>query len=490
MSAKYESIINRLTHAVKSAGAHETSPYDSDATVTRVDGDTAWVHLAGGIDETPVKKTIDCKAGDTVQVRVGGGTAFLVGNQTAPPTDDTTAVKGINSVSKTVKKVKAIADKASRIAGNTAQYFWHTQDGTDTGVHITEVPQATFEANPTGGNLLARSNGIAVRDGLTELATFGSDGIALYNDNGNETFKARSGSGRIRYSADLRVLFGDTFKGTFVYGREISDWGDVTIEYAIGSTTSVDYYTRSHAISFVDNVFQVTEDEYTLTLEDNGSSVSYTVTASQAVSFVTKISFAPLTDTDASEVCVGIFPDETNSAPFIVGIGTSDEDRRNALAVGWDGSIMVETDAYVYRGDTGGHSVSEWVDLTDTTERIAIDSGNNQAVLNIKSQGCLALRFVSVTVSVESAYTWAAGANLVSYELVGTLPPPNEMPVLCGSYFGSHAISARLEKDGNYAKITIRNASDTAINLTANSRIALSFLYPNAQGVLASEGRV
>lgn len=75
------------------------------------------------------------------------------------------------------------ANYASRIASNTNQYFWHTETGADTGAHITEIPREDFLADPTngGGNLLARSNGVAVRDGLTELAQFGSNGVALYD---------------------------------------------------------------------------------------------------------------------------------------------------------------------------------------------------------------------------------------------------------------------------------------------------------------------
>lgn len=79
------------------------------------------------------------------------------------------------------KLAKLWATNALSIAGNTNQYFWFAGTGTDTGAHITEVPRETFLADPTngGGNLLARSNGIAVRDGLTELATFGANGARI-----------------------------------------------------------------------------------------------------------------------------------------------------------------------------------------------------------------------------------------------------------------------------------------------------------------------
>ena len=86
------------------------------------------------------------------------------------------------------KAVEAVnvATEAISIAGNTNQYFWHTETGTDTGAHITEIPQEEFLADPEhgGGNLLARTNGIAVRDGLKETATFGASGSRIGEENG------------------------------------------------------------------------------------------------------------------------------------------------------------------------------------------------------------------------------------------------------------------------------------------------------------------
>lgn len=73
------------------------------------------------------------------------------------------------------------ANSAKQIAEDTNQHFWTTETGTDTGAHITEKTQDDFLADPQngGGNLLARSNGIAVRDGLQELATFGATGAQI-----------------------------------------------------------------------------------------------------------------------------------------------------------------------------------------------------------------------------------------------------------------------------------------------------------------------
>lgn len=64
---------------------------------------------------------------------------------------------------------------------DTLQYFWTEQNEQDAGAHITEVTKEEFLADPTnaGGNLLAKSDGISIRDGLTELASFGADGSRI-----------------------------------------------------------------------------------------------------------------------------------------------------------------------------------------------------------------------------------------------------------------------------------------------------------------------
>ena len=86
------SIEKELVDVIKSAGSKETKPFDTQATVTRVEGQTVWVHIPGGVDETPIKRTISAKEGDVVHVRVSGGSAWLMGNASSPPTDDTQAL--------------------------------------------------------------------------------------------------------------------------------------------------------------------------------------------------------------------------------------------------------------------------------------------------------------------------------------------------------------------------------------------------------------
>lgn len=81
--------IEDFVGAVRSAEEKRTHAYDTPAQVVRIEDGTAWVHIPGGVDETPVKLTINAKVGDVVQIRVGGGGAWITGNVTSPPTDNT-----------------------------------------------------------------------------------------------------------------------------------------------------------------------------------------------------------------------------------------------------------------------------------------------------------------------------------------------------------------------------------------------------------------
>lgn len=122
MSSSLNRIKKNIIEAMQSANNQGTSAYDSVAEVRRVEGDTAWVHIAGGVDETPVKLTIAAKAGDVVQVRVGGGRAWITGNASAPPTDDKTAITAkslANIAGNRAKIAQKVADQA-QIAANSA----------------------------------------------------------------------------------------------------------------------------------------------------------------------------------------------------------------------------------------------------------------------------------------------------------------------------------------------------------------------------------
>ncbi len=104
-------IVNTIVKALQELNKSKTSSYDTTATVTRIEGDTVYVHIPGGVDETPADKTIDAKVGQTVQVRISNSRAFLVGNSSAPPTDDTVANRALSIARKSHKTVAKIYEK-------------------------------------------------------------------------------------------------------------------------------------------------------------------------------------------------------------------------------------------------------------------------------------------------------------------------------------------------------------------------------------------
>jgi hypothetical protein len=87
----------------------------------------------------------------------------------------------LQGTNKVLRSLGRIVETVKDIATNTHQYFWFTEEGEDTGAHITEIPQEEFLADPDhgGGNLLANSNGVAVRDGREELSVFSAEGCRI-----------------------------------------------------------------------------------------------------------------------------------------------------------------------------------------------------------------------------------------------------------------------------------------------------------------------
>ena len=105
--------VKEIASAMKES---KTKAYDTVAKVLRIDEKTAYVHIDGGADETPAQMAINCKTGDTVKIRVSGGKAWVTGNITAPPTDDSAA-----EVAQRV--ANAVAKSYGKFAGLTVENF-------------------------------------------------------------------------------------------------------------------------------------------------------------------------------------------------------------------------------------------------------------------------------------------------------------------------------------------------------------------------------
>jgi len=242
---------------------------DYTGTVTKVEGSTAYVQLTGSeITDTPVALSIDAKPGDRVRVRVCNGKAWITGNDTAPPTNDTKSIRQLQQVAadndKRVNKMQKAVDETAGLAANTNQYFWFTEEGSDTGAHVTEIPRKQFIADPEhgGGNMLMRSNGLAIRNGLVELAKLFAGGIQIGKNNG---FRVRIGDDSI----ELLDSAGST---------------GFSIDLVGGSTSRIIANTYNYSASTaMSNTFNapISSNTITFRLSSNGHTYTATKTASQ-----------------------------------------------------------------------------------------------------------------------------------------------------------------------------------------------------------------
>lgn len=93
MSDKIDKLAKGIRDAITESADRKPSPYDTQATVLSKEGDILWVHIPGGVDRTPVRRTVDADKGDKVMVRISDGRAWTIGNMTNPPTDGRLAEK-------------------------------------------------------------------------------------------------------------------------------------------------------------------------------------------------------------------------------------------------------------------------------------------------------------------------------------------------------------------------------------------------------------
>lgn len=127
-------LIKEIMDALNAAQKNKTEPYDRQGEVKRIEGKIAWVKLEGSDRETPIQMTIACDVGDTVQARIGGGSAWLTGNLTAPPTDDKKANQAISMVTNVVQEIQETVDEAlediASVEDVTVQYCLSTSSST------------------------------------------------------------------------------------------------------------------------------------------------------------------------------------------------------------------------------------------------------------------------------------------------------------------------------------------------------------------------
>ena len=363
--------ISEMIQALKEAQDSAPKPFDTPAEVLRIEGDTAWVQIPGSDDETPVNLTIAAKEGDTVQVRVSGGTAFLVGNATAPPTDDKKAI----NAQETADEAQTAAEQAQADINEQKETFWHDDNGAhilgslngyrndlkSDGMHIVQVSTdkevAKFAADAC--RIGEESWSRAVIDNHSLQLIWGTHETYFHVSNLND---ASASKAHVR-----SVYIGDGSRVNFRTGFDILGSPDiisvtvngVAVEYsmyedtrpyrpplgvkiqpapAVGDVVVVDYYTRADIYAYT---FGSRESESITGAFSISEGINNEVTGSYS-----KASGYYLIANGEHQTCIGKnnVSDIAGKYAFIIGNGTGSLDayRSNAFAVQWDGTV--ETD--------------------------------------------------------------------------------------------------------------------------------------------------
>lgn len=333
-------------------------------------------------------------------------------------------------------------EKVSKLAGDTAQYFWYTSTGTDTGAHITEVPQDEWSNSTSpnyhkGGNLLARSNGIAIRDGLNELATFSADGITMKDSEQNEIFDVSVRSGNITHILRYGYASSDGYGGVINLGRTIDTFTSISVTYHPSADptdiTTLDFYSLPISIALSDTdlyAFYVTQT--------NSSTLDISFYSKDSDGFgelvCDNITIVYTTTQITSEMNLGAYPDDTLAAPLRIGNGAAGS-ISNAFAVDWAGNGLFAGNDIRYgcnADSSGGTSLIRGERfngyyLSDSTAFVVIDVYKVGRLVNIlcQCQRTYGIQvgsnfFTGVTPRVpRPAMEYATGAGFYSQSVIG-----------------------------------------------------------------------
>ena len=405
--------------AALNAKPKQPQPYDTTAEVVRVDGSTAWVHIPGGVDETPVQMSVNARIGDTVRVRVGGGTAWLVGNDTAPPTDDKKANEAqakVDEVADYVSTHMELTDDGLQISADGNQ--WKVIVKND-GVYVVD-PSGRYASQfssyaqlgvSDGSHSIIDENGQRFygSDGTTQLANIGygegasesGTAVAPYYTFGT---RAEGVVGNYSFAAGYGVLA--TKKYSYAEGNETEATG--TYSHAEGRRSKASGFV-SHAEGYnssasgegshAEGIGATAEGKYSHA--ENSSDAygnrSHSENVGEAYgegshaenSGIARgdYSHAQGYGTDASsdyQTALGKFNvvDDADTYAVIIGNGTA-ATRSNALAVKWNGDVVLPANATV-----DGVDVSELdndVDNINMSSTSSVSSGSNTTLCNTGS---------------------------------------------------------------------------------------------------------
>lgn len=363
-----------LLDAINTISQSKDRSCDTPATVLRVEGDTVWVHIDGGADETPVQKTINCEQGETVQVRISNGSAFLVGNASAPPTDDKTA--------NVAHFVAEQADEKATEAIETANAIVHTvREKVDIGDSNIQDLSSTMYQNAYGVNIyndtLAVGDSYAHIDGnsfdikqATTAGTIDDANDTVIASFGQEVTVGVRAAGTV---GDYSQVFGIdcVASGDYSHAEGIITEANGNYSHAEGNQTYADGYashaegatthaigpyshaegsrTRAQAVESHAEGSQAyatgvtSHAEGTLTIAEGNSSHAEGARSTASGEFSHAQNMWTIAASQA-QTAIGKYniEDDNNIYALIIGNGTYNSVRSDALRADWSGNVQID----------------------------------------------------------------------------------------------------------------------------------------------------
>lgn len=259
MASKLDKIKSDFVEAMN-ASQRKTSAYDTEAEVVRIDGNTAWVHIAGGVTETPVQLTINAQKGDKVQVRVSNEGAWLMGNATAPPTDDTKA----NEADKKAAEAKYLAVDAADAAVKADIAAQDAVASAETASTAAQIAQESATSAYNSANTALTQLGV-VEDVVGVLDLLAKNGVYEQTTDlevvPNKWYFERTGT-----APDYKYSIAPSVSFTYFLTSDVSINPDKTYYARSGSGTTDDpyYYTvvDSPVVADIGTYYENTNQNY------------------------------------------------------------------------------------------------------------------------------------------------------------------------------------------------------------------------------------
>lgn len=354
--------IDKLAKTLQAAEEHDekkkTSAYDTSAKVVRVEGNTAWVNIPGGVDQTPATMVVNAKVGEDVRVRVSNGKAYVTGNATSPPTDDSLAEKAesnalraqnaADTASAQATIAKKSADSAVKDAGTAKKSADSAVKDASRAYNAAESAQASATAAATAAETAQASADTAYEQAvsatnsangaLTQLSTVESVVDTLTWIAEHSTFVLTDDtsvvSGKTYYMPHKNLMMSWAGSGT-VYGVTFTVNSDKSV--TVNGTATADasrsvgqnpYYENTRDVILTGCPAGGSEDTYYLEADkhkDTGNGASYTQSSHSAPDYDVWIVIKAGTTVDNLTFYPMIRYAEDGYSDYIKDTGTTDE---------------------------------------------------------------------------------------------------------------------------------------------------------------------